>query len=272
MSDPKPIHIQPAPPTSNSPANPQGSSATYAVTAVIFFLLGFLTAGLIGFSLWEREGYADPTMVADAVLETFVALTPTITPTATTAPHELSYYPQRAYLIGGSWDAPVKVVEFSDYRCPWCGAFARDTLPQLLSYYPPEMVAFIYRDYPIFGEESVYAAHAARCANEQENFADYHFLLFASQQQIPPVSLEKTAFLKMAQELNLDETQFESCLQRESISQEIMQNYFDGTNLLIQAGTPTFLINGRRFTGSGSLQFFIRIINEELERQGITPP
>jgi protein-disulfide isomerase len=240
------------------------------VTAVIFFAMGFLVAGLLGFNLLGKNLTADPQAIAQAVEGTFIALTPTPTMTPTTVPIQLTYS-ERDHLIGGPEDAKVVFVEFSDYRCPYCGEFAQTTMPRLLERYR-EYVKFIYRDYPIFGQESVIAAHSAHCAAQQDRFADYHFALFNAVNADPPIRMDAVTLTGLAVAGGLEEGPFEQCMADGTIAQGIMQNYLDGQALLGQTGTPTFLINGRRIVGAGSYEFFSRIINEELVKLGIEPP
>lgn len=91
----------------------------------------------------------------------------------------------------GPEDASVLIVEFSDYQCPYCGRFARETLPSLLEEYG-DQVRFVYRDFPILGRASVGAALAAECADDQDQYWAYHDLLFENQES----GLSDPVFLK----------------------------------------------------------------------------
>lgn len=271
MSDHQPIRIAspytPEPPPSEPPPN---QAIAYLVTALIFFVFGFLLAGLLGFNILGENLTTDPTAVAQSVNGTLIALTPTPTFTPTVAPVELTYS-ERDHILAGPEDAQVVFVEFSDYQCPYCGEFARDTLPRLLDTYQ-DYVKFIYRDFPIFGEDSVWAAHAATCAARQDEFTNYHFALFNAFNSEPPMRFDPVSLTGLAGIGGLDEDAFATCMAETSISQGIMQNYLDGQALLGQAGTPMFLINGRRIAGAGTYEYFSRIINEELVKLGIEPP
>ena len=253
-----------------SPAREQNQTVAYLITAVIFFALGFLLAGLVNFSvLSDDTGDQSPDAIAQAVDATFMALTPSPTASPTVVPIQLTFS-ERDHVVGDE-NAPVTLVEFSDYRCPWCGVFAEETLTQLLDKYDG-YIKFVYRDYPIFGVESIYAAHAAECASQQDEFFDYHLMLFDSQSASPPMVLNDESFLEMADVLSLDADQFSTCLAQDGIQQDIAQNFLDAQGLLGSAPTPTFLINGRRLSGAGSFEYFSRLIDEELLALGIEPP
>jgi protein-disulfide isomerase len=255
----------------NLPEAPSGQLG-YAVTALIFFALGFMVAGLLGVQFLGGEGpVADPQVVGQAVAGTMIALTPSPTPSPSPVPPQLTYS-SSDHSLNGATEAAVVFVEFSDYQCPYCGHFAQQVMPILLEYYG-DLVNFVYRDFPIFGEQSLLAAHAATCAADQDRFSDYHFALFQSQAQDPRMPLEAANFLTLAQELGLESASFSTCLAQEGRRLEIVQNFQEAQELLGgEVGTPTFLLNGRRIQGTNSLQYFIRVINEELQKLGIEPP
>jgi len=242
----------------------------YLITAVIFFALGFVIAGLIGFSFGDSDITSGAVSINEAVNGTLIALTPLPTATATPAPVEITYSPDRDYVIGNP-NAPITIVEFSDYRCPYCGRFALETLPRLLDHYGDDL-KFVYRDFPIFGEASIRAAHGVACADRQDSFLDYHYLLFASQIQQNPVVIADASLVDLASQVNLNIEQFEACLDDNSISQDIQQNFEAGIDLLGSAPTPTFLINGKRYVGAQPFETWVAVIDQELLSLGITPP
>lgn len=266
--NPQPITLPfPEPAVNTRPPRPDTFS--YLITAAIFFALGFLLAGLLGFSLAGDSGTPSEQVIANAVQATFTALVPTPEPTATPAPIELTY--SQADYIRGAADAPVTLVEFSDYRCPYCGRFALQTLPQLLDHYEGYL-RFVYRDYPIFGDESVRAAHAAQCANQQGAFWEFHDALFISQASESRVTLDTAALNSMAQNLALDTDAFNACLNDQVTFDQLLQNIQAAYNLMGHAPTPTFLLNGKRFSGALPIDEFIKKIDQELLILGIEPP
>ncbi|MDQ7028222.1 MAG: DsbA family protein [Anaerolineae bacterium] len=162
----------------------------------------------------------------------------------------------------GSADAPVVIIEFSDFRCPYCGRFATTTMGPLLEEYG-DYVYFVYRDFAILGAESVSAAIAAECANEQGEFWAYHDLLFANQQ-----NLNQSAYIAFAGELGLDVDAFTGCIDNETYLAEVRADTA-AAQQLGATGTPTFYINGRFVSGAQPYEVFAAIIEEELVAAGI---
>lgn len=162
----------------------------------------------------------------------------------------------------GLLDAPVTMIEFSDFRCPYCGRFAIDTLEPLLEAYG-DYIYFVYRDFAILGPESVNAAIASECADDQEQFWVYHDLLFANQSD-----LNRATYITLAEELNLDIDTFTGCIDNETHLEEVQADS-STVQQLGATGTPTFFINGRYVSGAQPFEVFARIIEEELEAVGI---
>lgn len=253
------------------PARPnRNDTFSYLMTAAIFFALGLLVGYLI---TSENNDSKDDTItsggsVAQAVEATLFALTPTSTPPPTVVPVALTYSSDDYRL--GDPEAPIKMVEFSDYRCPYCARFATDTLPILMEMYDGYL-EFVYRDYIIFGEPSLLASQGAYCADEQGRFWDFHDMIFTSQVQ-EGIEITSEAMISFADNLELDNEQFTTCLNDQTVQDVIISNVVDASTLLGRAPTPTFLVNGRRVVGAMPLESFIQIINEELEALGIEPP
>ncbi|MBZ0320097.1 MAG: thioredoxin domain-containing protein [Anaerolineae bacterium] len=247
----------------------QAVTPIYLVIAAIFFGLGFVLAMILGVSVEQQATPNTQGEIAQAVQATLIALTPPPTPIPTVVPVELTFSEQD-YSTGPD-NAPITMVEFSDYRCPYCGQFGNETLQPLLNEYDG-LIKFVYRDFPIFGGTSIRAAHAAQCADRQGKFWEYHDALFASQLLPERPDLNDDVLLGFAIELGVDQTAFSSCLADTQIEQAIIQNYLAAQSLLGQAGTPTFLINGRRVVGALPLEYFIPILDEELAKVGIEHP
>jgi protein-disulfide isomerase len=117
----------------------------------------------------------------------------------------------------GPEDAPVTIIEFSDFQCPFCKAFFDQTLPKLLSRYR-DRVRFVYRDFPItrIHPEALNAAEAAQCAFEQDRFWDYHDRLFQT-----PEKLSVSHLKANARSLGLDGKAFDECLDSGHYSREV---------------------------------------------------
>ena len=161
----------------------------------------------------------------------------------------------------GPDDAPVVIIEFSDYQCYYCGLFARETLHPLLNLYG-DQVRFVYRDFVFYGPISLQAAISAECAHEQGVFWLYHDRLFEQQD-----NLNAKLFFALAEELNLDVRAFARCASDPDVEDEVKADTADGQALGVR-GTPTFYINGRVLVGAQSVNTFADIIDEELALAG----
>ena len=165
----------------------------------------------------------------------------------------------------GKEDAPVTIIEFSDFECPFCSKFFQDTLPQLKKeYIDTGEVRFVYRDFPLssihpFAEK---AAEASECADEQGRFWEYHDKLFANQQALDMGSLKN-----YAAELSLDTERFNACFDAGKYQEEVQHDVLDG-KAANAGGVPSFFINGIPLAGAQPFEVFKKIIDEELENAG----
>ena len=164
--------------------------------------------------------------------------------------------------VRGAADAPVTLVEFSDFHCPFCKR-VQPTLAQLLERYPGK-VKLAYRDFPIdsLHPQARRAAEAARCARDQGKFWEYHDLLFAGPPSAAPESLDRSAG-----QIGLDLVAFEGCLSSGVHAAAVQRDVDEGARLGLN-GTPAFFINGRPLTGAQPLEAFVRIVEEELRSAG----
>jgi len=166
---------------------------------------------------------------------------------------------QGAPFKGGD-KAPVTIVEFSDFHCPFCKRVV-PTLAQLESKYG-DKVKLVFRDFPIDSlHPGASKAHeAARCADEQGKFWAYHDKLFAG-----PVNSSPELFNRFAKEVGLEAAAFETCLSSGEHLAAIKKDIEEGQRLGV-AGTPAFFINGRPVSGAQPLDAFARVIEDELAR------
>jgi len=163
--------------------------------------------------------------------------------------------------IRGDEHAPVTLVEFSDFHCPFCKQ-VQPTLTTLLDRYPGK-VKLVYRDLPLqeLHPQAPRAAEAARCAQEQGKFWQYHDVLF---RQAPKAGDD--ALKQYATEVGLDGEKFAGCLSGNVHRGAVQRDIEEATKLGLQ-GTPAFFINGRLISGAQPLEKFVQIIDEELARQ-----
>lgn len=157
----------------------------------------------------------------------------------------------------GNSAAPVTIVEFSDFQCPFCQK-VNATLYQILAKYEGS-VRLSFRDFPLQQHpQAIIAAEAARCATEQGKFWEYHDALFAN-----PVNLDKQGLIERARSLKLDIDSFDTCLNSGKYKAQIEQDIRDGMKAGV-AGTPAFFVNGVFLSGMQMVTVFEKIIDEEL--------
>lgn len=160
--------------------------------------------------------------------------------------------------LRGNPAAPITIVEFSDFQCPFC-VRAQATLKEVMAKYEGK-VRLAYRDFPLeqIHAQAHKAAEAARCAGEQGKFWEYHDALYADNSKLGEADL-----LKQAQNLGLDAGQFRACLTSGKYSAAVDADAQDGANAGVD-GTPAFLINGIMLSGAQPFSAFQNIIDREL--------
>jgi len=161
----------------------------------------------------------------------------------------------------GNANAPVSIVEFSDFQCSFCRKFWSDTLPKLKdTYIKQDKAQFVYRHLAILGNFSEQAAMAAECAGEQGKFWEYHDRLFANQGGL---AFTQSKLEQYAQTLGLKATNFKRCLTTEKFRKKVEGETAVAASLGAR-GTPTFFVNGRLMVGAQPLDVFQAVIEEEL--------
>lgn len=161
----------------------------------------------------------------------------------------------------GSQTAPVTIVEFSDFQCPYCERFYTQTLPDIeTNYIKTGKAKLVFRDFPLsFHQYAEKASEAAECAYDQSKFWEYHNKLFENQGALDVASLKK-----YAQDLGLDTAKFNTCLDSGTKAAEVNKDLSDGTKYGV-TGTPSFFINGIQLTGAQPFSAFQQIIEQELK-------
>lgn len=155
--------------------------------------------------------------------------------------------------------APVQLVAFSDFQCPYCAQVA-PVMKQIAGRYG-EKVRVVFRDFPLpIHPQAPKAAEAARCANVQGKFWEYHDRLFANQQALSDGDLKRHA-----RDLGMDAVAFGTCLDTGTFASAVQADLTEGRGYGI-GSTPTFFINGRLLSGAVPLDVFSRVIDEELAR------
>lgn len=167
--------------------------------------------------------------------------------------------------VKGRADAPVTVVEFSDFRCGYCRTFWSETLPRIeAAYIATGKVRFVYRHLVTLGPPSARAAEAAECAAEEGRFWEYHDVLF---DRAPSAAFTERRLAEYAKEVGLDPSAFGACLTSGRHRERIL-NESTVARSLGATGTPTFLINGRLLIGAHPFETFKHVLDVVLTQGG----
>ncbi len=158
--------------------------------------------------------------------------------------------------LRGSKDAPVTLVEFADFQCPYC-AKVNPIILQLEKEYGDKL-AVVYKDFPLpMHKDAEKAAEGARCAGEQGKYWEYHDLLFSSHLTDLP------SLKKHASELSLDQARFDTCLDSGAEAAGVKKDLEDGMKLGL-SGTPSFFANGHFFSGAPDASVFHEIVSTQM--------
>jgi protein-disulfide isomerase len=170
----------------------------------------------------------------------------------------------------GSPDAPLTIVEYSDFQCPFCRTAALEIVPQIeAEYIATGKAKLVWKQFPIEGEESVWAAEASECAAEQNAFWEYHDALFLNRQGIDVGTFVISNLKVIARELGLDAEAFNACLDEDRYSDKVADDYSEGRRRQI-TGTPTFFVGQTQVVGAKPYSDFKTAIDDELARLGVT--
>ena len=174
--------------------------------------------------------------------------------------------------ILGSTNAPVTLIEYGDYQCPYCGVqFFAQTEPLIIqNYVNLGKVKFVFRDFAFLGPESDAAANAAQCAEDQNKLWAYHDALYAGKvADVAKGGSESDGFfstaelLKFGQQVGLNMTTFSSCVNGNSDASIVAQEKTDATAQGVNS-TPTFYANGTQVMGAQPYAQFQQVINAAL--------
>jgi len=178
-------------------------------------------------------------------------------PTQPTGPIEVS---EDDDPVKGDKDAPVTIIEFSDYECAFCGRYSAQTYHEIIEKYVDTGKAkYVFRDFPLgFHQNAQKAAEASECADDQGKFWEYHDILFLNQGALSINDLKG-----YASDLSLDTSKFDSCLDSGKYASEVRKDLADGGKAGI-SGTPSFIINGQKLVGAQPFSAFEQAIEAAL--------
>jgi len=158
----------------------------------------------------------------------------------------------------GDPDAPVTIVEFGDYQCPGCGAFALNVKPTLEgTLVESGQAKFVFYDFPLISihPNAFLAARAARCSTDQDKYWEYHETLFRNQSRWASASMPSSAFEDYAGEVGMDEGEFSACLNSDKYADVVTANMQLGARMGV-TGTPSVYVNANGQTRSLSNNSF----------------
>ncbi len=165
----------------------------------------------------------------------------------------------------GPADAPVTLVEYTDFQCPYCDR-VQETIDRVMTVYEGH-VRHVFKNLPLpMHAEAELAAQAALCAADQGRFWELHDWMFANKS-----NLGRDAIVAAAGELGLSTDELGACLDNQTHAPHVQQDMQEARSFGI-TGTPGFLVNGRLVTGAQPFEAFAQIIDEELRKAGIEPP
>jgi len=237
----------------------------YLLIAAVFMLIGIM----IGNYLWNTNT-DKPVLVNEAQLRSVMLSVLEESDIARASDMALAAEdeePDRFALVDddpylGEEDAPVVIVEFSDFFCSYCKRHFDQTFAPLLENYGRH-VRYVYRDFARLTQESTPAAAAAQCAFAQDKFWEFREDLFNNQG-----SLNRDCYNQIAESHELNAAEFTACIDEGRFIGEVELDGFDGQIAGVR-GTPGFFINGQILSGAQPYVIFERIIRLELEKAGI---
>jgi protein-disulfide isomerase len=163
----------------------------------------------------------------------------------------------------GSPDAPVTIVAYSDFQCPYCAQAALGPMRQIEEeYLATGKAKLVFKHFAFEGEESILAAQAAECASEQNRFWDYHDMLFLNQH----VAFTSENLKAFARELGLDMASFNLCLDLEKHAEKVAGDRAEGQRRGVTS-TPTFYVGQTQIVGAKPYDTFRAAIEDQLAAQ-----
>lgn len=241
----------------NTPLQTLMSRLMYVILLIAFLLIGYLLG-----SLFPIKGgtLAQPVTPTGAAPEGAAPETPAPDPKVVLDKLKNPRIPAK-----GDANAPVTIVEFSDFECPFCARFYSETLPQLQKdYIDTGKVKLVYMHYPLsFHAKAKPLANAAECANDQGKFWEMHDKIFDENTAGTLSSATDATYKQWAQDLGLNPAEFNTCYDNQTFNAEIDKEFALGGEVGVTA-TPTFYINGRQLVGAMPFESFKAIVDEEL--------
>jgi protein-disulfide isomerase len=237
----------------------------FTFTIVVIGIAALMVASFFSGYTWYAIFYPNTTIIQSTAIQPTLAggvQQPQIT--------KVAYVNTDGAPTKGKADAPVTMVEFADFQCPFCSRFASDTLQQLVkNYVDTGKIKFVYKEYSLpFHSNSQPAAMAAECANEQGKFWPMHDKLYTTQTtwENQDAATVKKTFKEYGVSLGLNAASFNSCLDSNKYSDKIQKQISEGSQYGV-SGTPTFYIGNQKsgytqIVGAQPLPSFEQLIKQ----------
>lgn len=165
----------------------------------------------------------------------------------------------------GPRDAPIVLIEYTDYQCPFCMR-VQPTIAAVMERYDGQ-VLHVFKNLPLPNHnQAQLAGEAAYCAQDQDQYWQFHDWLFQNQR-----TMNRETMIAQAGEMGMDSEAFVACIEKQTYAGRIVSDAQEARSFGI-TGTPGFLVNGRVLSGAQPLEAFEKIINEELDMKGIEIP
>lgn len=225
----------------------------------------FILAGILVIGMFFVFFGGDNQGVTGNVVKTDASPSPSTSPAGNIPAPE----PARAEVqigdapVKGDENAPVTIIEFSDYECPFCGRFYSETLNQIEEQYVKTgKVKMAFKDFPLsFHQSAQKAAEAAKCVGDElgdEGYWKMHNKMFDNQQSLGITSLKESA-----RKVGANGERFDSCIDSGKMASKVQAEFVEGQKAGVK-GTPAFFINGRLVSGAQPFQAFKAAIDAEL--------
>lgn len=235
---------------------------------VVLSLIVVLAVVLVAIAVTSDDGGPSAQQPTEPAPEA-PAVEPDDGPVADTVDPEQAEIPDMARrdaddpLAQGPVDAPVVMVVYSDYQCPYCAVWNERTMPDLEPYVEAGDLRIEWRDINVFGEDSARGSRAAYAAGLQGRFWDYHAELFAGGETPTPSRLTQTGLVELAEQIGLDVEQFTADLNSEEVATAVQANADEGASIGAFS-TPSFVINATPVVGAQPTEAFVAVIEEAL--------
>jgi protein-disulfide isomerase len=173
--------------------------------------------------------------------------------------------------VTGNTSSPVKLQEYGDYECPYCGQYY-PIVKQVVTMYNKQ-ISFQFSNLPLtqLHPNAFAAARAAEAASLQGKFWQMHDLLYQNQNEWVNSSNPESVFVNYANQLGLNSSQFKSDYSSDKVNNSINADVSAFNKTGAQEATPTFFLNGKQVQPTEGVTSFVQLINAELKKNGITP-